>query len=325
MRAKAGISNFSQFIKAAAGVCAVSGAILTLFGWELGRPRLTDWNNTGISMFPNAAICALLSGMTLFVLEKKDGARWQTFARILASVVAVIGGLTFVEHIFGVNLGLDTFLSNARWGQRAATAPMRMGPPASSSFMILGIALFLATYSSRRRQLASALAMLPIGIASMSLVGYWFGADRLFGIARLTGIALETSTIIALLGIGLTAAMPDVGFMAMLARQDAGGVLARTLLLPTIAFPLVFGRLRVLGQNAGLFDTAFGTAAMALTTITMLVLLLSWTANSISRQAEIAARAEQSVRDQREWLRVTLSSIGDAVIATDTAGFVTFL
>ena len=36
-------------------------------------------------------------------------------------------------------------------------------------------------------------------------------------------------------------------------------------------------------------------------------------------------RAEEQVREQREWLRVTLASIGDAVIATDTEGRVTFL
>jgi PAS domain S-box-containing protein len=36
-------------------------------------------------------------------------------------------------------------------------------------------------------------------------------------------------------------------------------------------------------------------------------------------------RAEQQVQQQREWLRVTLASIGDAVIATDTKGRVTYL
>jgi len=36
-------------------------------------------------------------------------------------------------------------------------------------------------------------------------------------------------------------------------------------------------------------------------------------------------RAEERVHEQREWLRVTLASIGDAVIATDTDGRVTFL
>jgi PAS domain S-box-containing protein len=36
-------------------------------------------------------------------------------------------------------------------------------------------------------------------------------------------------------------------------------------------------------------------------------------------------RAEEALRQQHEWLRVTLSSIGDAVIATDTEGRVTYL
>ncbi len=46
---------------------------------------------------------------------------------------------------------------------------------------------------------------------------------------------------------------------------------------------------------------------------------------------EIAARsrdlraAEAAAREQREWLRVTLTSIGDAVIVTDPAGRITFL
>jgi len=36
-------------------------------------------------------------------------------------------------------------------------------------------------------------------------------------------------------------------------------------------------------------------------------------------------QAKEALRQQREWLRVTLTSIGDAVLATDTAGQITFL
>src|SRR5436305_8596849 len=36
-------------------------------------------------------------------------------------------------------------------------------------------------------------------------------------------------------------------------------------------------------------------------------------------------RAEEALREQSEWLRITLSSIGDAVISTDALGRVTFL
>ena len=43
-----------------------------------------------------------------------------------------------------------------------------------------------------------------------------------------------------------------------------------------------------------------------------------------ARTADLS-QANESLRQQREWLRVTLISIGDAVLATDTAGLITFL
>ena len=43
------------------------------------------------------------------------------------------------------------------------------------------------------------------------------------------------------------------------------------------------------------------------------------------REASESKQAGEALQVQREWLRVTLSSIGDAVITTDTKGRVTFL
>ncbi len=45
----------------------------------------------------------------------------------------------------------------------------------------------------------------------------------------------------------------------------------------------------------------------------------------LEREVTQRTQAEEEMRRQREWLRVTLSSIGDAVIASDTDGRITFL
>ncbi len=45
----------------------------------------------------------------------------------------------------------------------------------------------------------------------------------------------------------------------------------------------------------------------------------------LEREVTERKRAEENLRREREWLRVTLSSIGDAVIASDTEGRITFL
>ena len=99
------------------------------------------------------------------------------------------------------------------------------------------------------------------------------------------------------LGIGLIAAIPEYGIVAILSRDDAGGMLARRLMMPIIGLPLLLGWLRIVGQNDGLYDTAFGTAVRTLVEIMLLGGLLWWTADGISRQAQIARIAEQAAKD----------------------------
>ncbi|HEV8433356.1 MAG TPA: HAMP domain-containing sensor histidine kinase [Thermoanaerobaculia bacterium] len=286
----------------ATGIYALIVGVLTLAGYAFLAPRLTDWSGHGISMFPNAAVCAAGSGLAILLLVIANDSRfWRIVLRSTASFVGVIGGLTLVEHLARVGLGIDRLLFQPSWGQRAAAAPMRMGPPASTSYLIIGAALLLATYGPPARRIAGALAIVIVAIASLSLVGYWFGADLLFGVARFTGIAFQTSTVLAAIGIGLIASLPDQGLAAMLRRDDPGGVIVRRLLLPVVVMPVVLGWLRGIGQQAGYFDTAFGTALLALSVIAMLFALLWWTAEGVSRQTQLAQvereRAERALKE----------------------------
>ena len=297
-----------------AAIYAIGGGAVTLAGWAFDVPRLTDWANSGISMFVNTAICAIACGIALALLATNLPKR-RIGVRVFAIAVIVIAGLTFSEHLFGWNLGIDTLLVKQQWGQTAAVAPMRMGPPASISFAILGVALYLATTNTRGRQIASSLAVVPVAIASLSLAGYWFRADELFGIARYTGIAFQTSTMVAALGVGVIAALPRYGIVAAMTRQDAGGEVLRRLILPVIIVPLVLGWLRILGQNAGLYDIAFGTALRTLIEIALFVALLWWTAASISKHSIAAQQAQAR-------LAAIVESSDDVIVSKSLEGII---
>jgi signal transduction histidine kinase len=281
-----------------AALYAIFGGSITLAGWTLDVQRLTDWNNDGISMFPNTAICAVLGGIGLLLLLGQRGSSWRPiFVSALGAFVALVGGLTLLQHITDWDLGIDTLLLSRPWGQRASAAPMRMGPPASTSFLLLGVALYLAARGPVARRFASELALLIMAISLLSLIGYWFGADQLFLVARVTGIALQTSTMIAALTVGLMTAVPEYGLVAALRRDDAGGTVLRRLIVPIVVLPLVLGWLRILGQEAELYDTAFGTAIRSLIEIIVLLGLLWWTANGISKHAQAARLAEEANRE----------------------------
>lgn len=294
---------------------AILGGAITIAGWAFDLQRLTDWGNDGISMFVNAAVCAILCGAALLLVVAPQPAWRRRAARAFAAVAAVIGGLTVLEHLFGWELGIDTFLLSQPWGQRAAMAPMRMGPPASTSFLVLGAAIILATLGTRERRLASALAILPVAVASLSITGYWFGADQLFGVARFTGIAWQTSTILIALGVGVMAAVPEHGIVAALRRKDTGGALLRRLVGPIVAIPLLLGWLRIVGQNAGLYDTAFGTAVGTLVEIGLLFALIWWTSQNISQYETAAAEAQGR-------LALIVESTDDAVVSKSLDGII---
>jgi PAS domain S-box-containing protein len=316
-----GAKVFPGILATTTGIYAIIGGIITLMGWAIPFPRFTDWGGRGISMFPNAALCSIAGGIALLLLNHaKERSGLCLATRVLALFTALIGGLTLSEHLTDFNLGIDEFLFEGTWGQAASTAPMRIGLPASTSFLIIGIALVLATGGRRPRCMAGTLAMIPIAIASLSVVGYLFGASQLFGVARYTGISWQTGTIIIALGAGLVGTLRECGFMAFLLRQDAGGLVARWLFVPIIAIPLLLGWMRLLGEDYGHFDEAFGAAIRTLLEIGLFLLFIWWTANSISRQSEAAREATEALYASEERFTRFMQSLPGLTWIKDTGG-----
>ena len=286
--------TLTRLVAGGAGVYAAVGGAVTLLGWILNVPRLAAWNGHGINMKANTAVCALAGGGALVALALGGPRR---LVRALASMVFVVGALTLVEHVTGLDLGIDTLLFDEAPGAPATAAPGRMGPPAATSFSVIAVVLWLAGGGPRMRRAASGLALIAVAIAALGTVGYAFGVSELFAVARFTGIALQTATILAALGVGSMAAVPEHGLVASLRHDDPGGVLLRRLIAPLIFLPVVLGFLRLLGERAGFYDTAFGTAARTLIEAALLIGVTWWTADGVSRQARAARQAEEAMRE----------------------------
>lgn len=296
---------------------ALLGSISAFLGWMLHQPRLTDWVGSGIAMFPNAALCAGCAALALMVHAGRRSLWASRIGFILGAITFLIGAATLFEHITGVSLGIDNLLFETTWG-RAAVAPGRMGPPASSAFTLLGLAILLSSRSGRTRRVVPILALIVFALVTLSITGYAFGADRLYAIARYTGIALPTATGCLTLAIAVMVNVPECEPARTLFRDSAAGMLLRRALFFILPMPFLLGWLCVRGQERGLFDSGMGTALLIICLMFMLCGVVWWSARAVQKR-------ESAVRESDLRFRTMADSTPTMIWVTNARGEIEFV
>src|SRR6267142_2104545 len=128
-----------------------------------------------------------------------------------------------------------------------------------------------------------------------------------------------------LAAVALATGRPSEWLLDTLSSKRTGAVVTRWLLPAAVVVPIAVGWMRLYAEREGLFGEAFGMALFTLVMIAWFSSLIVWVARTLDQAAAQRAQAEGAATEQREWLQVTLASIGDGVIATDASGRVRFL
>jgi PAS domain S-box-containing protein len=170
--------------------------------------------------------------------------------------------------------------------------------------------------------LALAAALIPL----QALIGYAYGVEPLRGVAAHTHVAFHSGLGHAFLCTALLLDRPERGIVRVFASAGMAGFMARRLVAAIVFLPLVLGWLfLVAGLRLGQYETLLGASFVVVSAIVVGVAVVWWNALALEELEGERSRAEQTERRQREWLRTTLASIGDAVIATDMRARVSLL
>ncbi len=252
------------------------------------------WGAEVVTVKTNMAFGQLLAGITLLLLAPLDcHPLRKRLAIVAASGVFLLGALTLSEHLFGYDLGIDQLLATEPPGAVGVVSPNRMGPPGSTSLMLLGLGL-LALAFERPRPAAWA----GVGVCIINMVpavGFLYGVEEFNGNPRLTVIAWSSVIALLAVGAGLFLARPAQGPTAQLLRDDAGGVLLRRLLPAMILIPLGLGFLCVQGEARGFYGTAVGTGTLMIVIIVGFLFVLWRTAAALSHSAMEKAKVDAEV------------------------------
>jgi PAS domain S-box-containing protein len=275
---------------AGAAVTLIGG--LTLIGWVLDVPRLTNVWPELPTMKVNTALAFVLSGLAVFRIRDPLTRTDLALLRLAASVLAVGGLATLWQYVTGADLGIDQWLVRDTAGAPGSPFPGRMSPITAMNFVLLGAGLGLLT-RPRAARAAQSLILAVGAIGLVTLIGYLYGVSALVGEFNVySTIALHTTVAFLVLSAGLLLASGHRGLMATISRPDGGGFVARRLLPAAVLVPVLAGSLPLLGRRTGAYGMEFGLALVAMTSVMALTALTWWSASALTRLEGQRRRAD---------------------------------
>jgi PAS domain S-box-containing protein len=199
----------SKVILLASAAIALALALAVIAGWHFQMPRLIQVIPASVPMQYNTALGFLLAGTGLVSIHQ----HWQRVRLVAGAGLLLIGGLTIVEYIAGLDIGIDQ-LFMSHYISVETSHPGRMAPNTAASFFLVGLAfLLLDTLARRRHGHAVLFAIGPlVGVfALVALIGYATGIEAGYGWGQLTRMAVHTSVGFLVVGFGLTSYMWRIG------------------------------------------------------------------------------------------------------------------
>ncbi len=314
---------FWKTLAAIAGLLGAAIGTLALLGWMLDIPAWKSITPDWVAMKANTATGFVLTGLGLW-LKARDTTRfkplWHALQQLLAGAVILLGLLTLLEYLAGIDLGIDQFLFSEAANAVGTLSPGRMAPASALCFVLLGTALLLNGQSSRQRSLVTTLAVLTVLPTLASGLIRLYDTDNDYGLGYIAQLAAHSVIAFLILAFGLLCSQPEHGIVAQLRGNDSGGALLRRLLPATLLLPILIGWLKLSGEHNKLYEPDFGVALVALAYIVILSSLLIWSARFLSRVDAERERMNALIASKEALLRTLVGTIPDLIWLKDPDG-----
>ena len=261
---------------------------------------------------PNTALGFVLAGLALWLRARKsEPVQTQRLGMLLGGLVAVLGLVTMGEYLFGWEAGIDRLLLLRENLEGMGMDKAFTGRPSmltAIGLSLFGLGLVLVDAQNRRvRLLGETLAVLPIQISLLALIGYACGVTSFYAWKSLysgAAMSLLTAVVFIILGAGLLAARPDRGLAAMLGGNTAGSLVARRLLLAPVIIPLVTGMAGIGFRRMGLFNAEFVGWTFSFLNIFIFTGVIWWVGILLHSADTVRRQAEAELREANDRLEI---------------------
>ncbi len=290
------LQSFSQ--KASIVVIAIGCTVI--LGWIFDLQLLKSFLPGLLSMKANTAVCFILAGFSLLLQQprrfKSTTIKHQKSDKLLiftsSFLIILISLSTLVQYSFNIDLGIDQLLFKDGLTLTNPWAPGRMAPNTATAFLLLGMALLLLSVKRSKYLRIQILSCCAFLIAFLGFIGYIYGKSFFYTIGTHTGMALNSAAALMLLSLGILFASPERGFIAIIASERAGGIMARRLLPPAIIIPPLAGYFIILGEQLQAYDPEVGISLLTLSNVIIFTFLIWQNAKTLCTADRKRYRAE---------------------------------
>jgi PAS domain S-box-containing protein len=191
------------------GLVSLLLGVLVLLGWYTHNTSLIQINPAFVPMQYNTALGFFLSGVALLFLNT----RHKKVSAGVGSAVFLIGLVTLLEYVFGIDLFLDQLFME-HYITVQTSSPGRMAPNTALCFTLTGfVALYHVLFERKRNTIPTIgiIGALIFGLGLVAFTGYFLNMEAVYGWGKLTRMAVHTAAGFIVIGSGYTFLSLDLG------------------------------------------------------------------------------------------------------------------
>lgn len=291
--------------------------MIVIAGWLFDIPLFKSIFPTTISMKFNTAICFIISGIALWLLNIDNlSVVKKIFLFACLIMVTIFSSLNLCEYLFDTNIGIDELFIKDDVPLVQTIYPGRMAPFAALNFLLFSIAFFTIFFKVKNYKIAQSVSLLLFVSSLFSVCEYIYGVQSFQSFLFNTLMAIHTSVGFVILSFGLLTSQGEKGVITFFTNDSIGGIISRRLVPLVIFLLFFFGWLQLKGEKFGWYKSNFGEAVFSLIDITILVAIILWNAKNIMLEDAKRKIAENEKKEADARIKTLLLAIEQSPVTT---------
>lgn len=320
-------SNVASIVTAAMGLAMIIVlfgvvVLISCYAEDDYRKLLVDL----IALQGSTAAGFILSGAGLYIqcVNVAYNSRKIAFAaRVVAALLLGLSAGFLLQNVFGGGV-LEIDLSAMSIAHHSAFGA-EIHPLAATCLLLVALILLLHDLCLRGGHYpAEYLSFILIGLASIPLVGYLYGINKLTFLNYSTGIPFLSAVVFMLLGFALLMARPSHRLMAIISGYAPGGNMLRRLLPSMLLLILLFNLLIAHGAEHSLYDERLMLPFLTLIDGALVVFILWRFAGKLDQEYGERMRSAAKLAETNSLLTAVSDSTSEPIFVKNRQGLLVF-